>query len=461
MPTMILTVLLMILASARQPAATQLQTQPAPAGLATAPSEEEAEFASLRRAYGNLYSSLRARGGIADEDLEVTRSFRDRVATFNERWPDHEQGLAIELQLSHWLKNHDRVDQLFARLAELRADDFRFGMAWANYFVQLNDRDRAEEIFARLAELYPDNVEVRFAGVEYLRGLNQYGSAIEILRSDAFNLTELPRAALLLSECLFAEHRFQEALDVLLSISQETLAEDAAVSKQVQTVLPDRQRYVELWVQEQEIRLAEEAADDLPRAELITARGRIVVELFENEAPNTVANFVSLAEAGFYDGSRFHRVLPNFMAQGGDPNSKPGGTGDPGEGSPGYRIPDEHERAGARNHFTGSLAMAKTAQPHTAGCQFYMTHTPPAYLNGSYTVFGRVIEGLEVVRSIELDDVIESVSVLRKRDHEYSPQTLPELPSTQSGLGDGSATRPATTRPDTTRPGTTQPGGSG
>ncbi|MCH8343242.1 MAG: peptidylprolyl isomerase [Planctomycetes bacterium] len=182
----------------------------------------------------------------------------------------------------------------------------------------------------------------------------------------------------------------------------------------------------------------------MPRAELITVRGRIVVELFENEAPNTVANFVSLAEAGFYDGSRFHRVIPNFMAQGGDPNSKPGGTGVPGEGSPGYRIPDEHGREGARNHFTGSLAMAKTASPHTAGCQFYMTHTPPAQLNGNYTVFGRVIEGLEVVRSIELDDVLESVSVLRKRDHEYSPQTLPETPSTQPALRDGSATRPST-----------------
>ncbi|MCZ6810461.1 MAG: hypothetical protein O7D97_00530, partial [Planctomycetota bacterium] len=118
MPTMILTVLLMILASAEQPTATQ--TQPAPPGPAAVPSEEDAEFASLRKAFGNLYSSLRARGGIADEDLEVVRSFRDRVATFNEQWPDHAQGLAMELQLSGWLKDYDRVHQVFARLAELR-----------------------------------------------------------------------------------------------------------------------------------------------------------------------------------------------------------------------------------------------------------------------------------------------------------------------------------------------------
>ncbi len=90
--------------------------------------------------------------------------------------------------------------------------------------------------------------------------------------------------------------------------------------------------------------------------------------------------------------------------------------------------------------------------PHSGGSQFYMTHTPPAYLNGNYTVFGRVIEGMEVVRSIVLDDVLESVSVLRKRDHEYSPQTLPQTPSTQPALRDGSATRPATTQSSTTQP---------
>ena len=151
-----------------------------------------------------------------------------------------------------------------------------------------------------------------------------------------------------------------------------------------------------------------------------------MVELFENEAPNTVANFISLAESGFYDGSKFHRVLPNFMSQGGDPNTKPGGTGPAGAGGPGYCIPDEHTLGGARNHFTGSLAMAKTGVPNSGGCQFYITHTAPAHLNGEHTVFGRTVEGLDVARSLEEGDVMETVNVLRKRDHAYEPETLPD-----------------------------------
>jgi len=184
--------------------------------------------------------------------------------------------------------------------------------------------------------------------------------------------------------------------------------------------------YIDLWKQEQEIRHSEEQADDLPRVMLVTERGPILLELFENQAPNTVANFISLTEQGFYDTSRFHRVLPNFMAQGGDPNSKPGATGVPGQGDPGYFIPDETDREDHRKHFTGTLAMAKTAAPNSGGCQFYITVLPTPHLNGKHTVFGRVIEGLEAARNLKQDDQIKAMTVLRKRPHEYKPNTLPK-----------------------------------
>ncbi|UCD76910.1 MAG: peptidylprolyl isomerase [Phycisphaerales bacterium] len=166
-------------------------------------------------------------------------------------------------------------------------------------------------------------------------------------------------------------------------------------------------------------------ADDLPRVELVTDRGRIVLELFENEAPNTVANFISLVEKGFYDETRFHRVIANFMAQGGDPNTRPDGTGEPGAGGPGYCIPDELNPETARKHFTGSLSMANRG-PGTGGSQFFITVEPTAHLNGKHTVFGRVIEGLEVARRIKKDDVLQKATVLRKRDHAYAPSTLPD-----------------------------------
>ncbi|MBC8202366.1 MAG: peptidylprolyl isomerase [Planctomycetes bacterium] len=164
--------------------------------------------------------------------------------------------------------------------------------------------------------------------------------------------------------------------------------------------------------------------DDLPRVQMITSKGPILLELYEDHAPNTVANFISLAETGYYDGTRFHRVLPKFMAQGGDPNSREGASGQAGSGGPGYTIKDEHTGEDIRHHFAGSLSMAKTSAPNSGGSQFFLTHLPTSHLDGRHTVFGRIVDGLEIARSIEKDDDIITVTVIRKRDHEYLPEKL-------------------------------------
>ncbi len=181
------------------------------------------------------------------------------------------------------------------------------------------------------------------------------------------------------------------------------------------------------WAAEQKIRQAEAEADDLPRVKLTTSKGDIVLELFENEAPNTVANFISLVDKGFYDGLTFHRVLPAFMAQGGCPR------GD-GMGDPGYKIPCECHKPGYRRHFGGSLSMAKAAAPDTGGSQFFLTFTPTSFLDGQHTVFGRVHEGLDVLFKIQRrdpageaapePDKILKAEVLRRRDHEYVPKKV-------------------------------------
>jgi cyclophilin family peptidyl-prolyl cis-trans isomerase len=172
-------------------------------------------------------------------------------------------------------------------------------------------------------------------------------------------------------------------------------------------------------------RAAEEKADDLPRVKIETSKGTIVVELFENEAPNAVANFISLIEKHFYDGTVFHRVIPQFMAQGGDPK----GTG---SGGPGYSIACECDLPDARKHFLGSLSMAHAGKD-TGGSQFFLTFRPTEHLDGKHTVFGRVIEGLDVLPKIQrtegpmagLPDKIVKAEVIRKRDHAYEPETLP------------------------------------
>lgn len=157
------------------------------------------------------------------------------------------------------------------------------------------------------------------------------------------------------------------------------------------------------------------AQEALPMVTIETEKGTITLELFENDAPNTVANFVSLAEKGYYDGLNFHRVIKDFMIQGGDPK------GD-GSGGPGYTIRDE---INPRKHLRGVISMAKTARPNSGGSQFFITHKPTPWLDGKHTVFGRVTKGMEVVDSIAQGDKIIKVTVLSKRDHSYAPDTLP------------------------------------
>ena len=155
-------------------------------------------------------------------------------------------------------------------------------------------------------------------------------------------------------------------------------------------VLP---QYRKLWADEQAAR-EKDAAEELPRVLLRTSKGDIVLELFLLEAPEAVGNVMTLVSQKYYDGVPFHRVLAHFMAQGGDPT----GTG---AGGPGYCIKDECKKPGARMHFRGSLSMAKTAAPDTGGSQFFLCFIPTSHLNGQHTVFGRVVEGLDVLSELQ------------------------------------------------------------
>ena len=137
-----------------------------------------------------------------------------------------------------------------------------------------------------------------------------------------------------------------------------------------------------------------------------TSKGNIELELFPQYAPKTVNNFVFLSQEGFYDGVTFHRVISNFMIQGGDPT----GTG---TGGPGYHFEDEVGKSNPLNHETGSLSMAN-AGPNTNGSQFFITHSPQPHLNGKHTVFGKVAKGQEVVNAIRQGDVITKVVVVEK-----------------------------------------------
>ena len=138
------------------------------------------------------------------------------------------------------------------------------------------------------------------------------------------------------------------------------------------------------------------------RATFETSRGSIVCELYANDAPNTVNNFVFLAKDKFYDGTKFHRVLADFMIQGGDPE----GTG---RGGPGYKFADEL-KDNPRRHKVGSLSMAN-AGPNTNGSQFFITHIVTNWLDGKHTVFGQVLSGQEVVNAVQQGDTLKSLTI--------------------------------------------------
>ncbi len=138
------------------------------------------------------------------------------------------------------------------------------------------------------------------------------------------------------------------------------------------------------------------------KARMKTSKGDIVIELFADKVPNTVNNFVFLAREGFYDGVTFHRVIADFMVQGGDPT----GTG---RGGPGYQFRDEFA-PGLKHDGAGVLSMAN-AGPNSNGSQFFITHVPTPWLDGKHSVFGRLLEGQEVLFAIEQGDMIDTIVI--------------------------------------------------
>jgi peptidyl-prolyl cis-trans isomerase B (cyclophilin B) len=144
-------------------------------------------------------------------------------------------------------------------------------------------------------------------------------------------------------------------------------------------------------------------------ATIVTSKGTIVAELFDSETPATVANFEKLANSEFYDGTRFHRVIPNFVIQGGDPISKTPNDPRVGTGGPGYKIKCE-THLNTHKHVAGTLSMAHAGKD-TGGSQFFIAHSPQPHLDGKHTVFGQVTSGMDVVNAIRQGDEVTSIRV--------------------------------------------------
>lgn len=359
----------------------ELATPPADVSTAPAPAEGREQVTATYRAKLDQWKDLLKRLRTLKHEYQLA---------------DEPGRLALEQQ---WEETIDQANQM---LSELTA------AATAAYQAAPNE-DR--ELTSFLVKVLQD-----------LGARDQYAAAAALGSVLIENQCDMPQIYRETGNAYFALHEFERTLEILDKAQQSNALDIDATElrKQVET-------YIKLWEDEVAARQREAEADDLPRVKLTTTKGEVIVELFENEAPDTVGNFVSLVKSGFYDGLSFHRVIAGFMAQGGCPE------GD-GSGGPGYRIYDEVDRPGARQHFRGVLSMAKTNAPHSGGSQFFITFRPTPHLNGVHTVFGRVLEGMDVVDSLQRiepgsdtqdePDRILKAEVIRDRGHEYLPKKV-------------------------------------
>ena len=261
----------------------------------------------------------------------------------------------------------------------------------------------------------------------------------------------------------YAIERFENASKALDRLEKVFLSSKGpkftAAARKISETKEELKETMEKYQQELMIRRLEANTDDLPRVLLVTTEGDIVVELFENHAPNTVANFIHLVrDQKFYDGKLFHLVKPGQYAASGSP------TGN-GMGNAGYRIPCEcYDKKVIRSHFRGTLTMM-TKSKDSGGSQFFITQQPnPHSWDGQHTAFGRVIDGMDVVMKLKNVDKTSSMAsttgvskitraeVIRARSHSYMPKKVEKMKGSMAGSGsrgsgsrDGSGSRNAAT----------------
>ena len=379
-------------------------------------------FAKLSPPAGGWSSSGKA---VVDADRLAKEDLAD--ATRMTAWREF-----VEVQRSGAVQASEARTKLLGPLDRVLAARPDLAMAWVvrgNILQELQDVEGARAAYAAALAAVPHMPEAAWALAAF--DIAKFSEGPDTMPSDypaAFARIAAetkarggPAIALEAAEgaLRYRVGEFDAAIRLLEPVVKGYPVDDELASK-----LTFSKKYGPLWAQELGMREADAKKDSLPRVRFVTSRGAAVVELFEDDAPNTVKNFVWLVRHGFYDGLLFHRVIPYFMTQGGDPFSA---TGDRrvGQGDPGYKIRTEPSR---RLPFRGMIAMANSGKD-TEGSQFFITTGTSAHLEGSYSIFGRVIEGQDVVDSIVRGDKIVKVEIVRAREHEYRPTTLAGTPA--------------------------------
>lgn len=301
-------------------------------------------------------------------------------------------------------------------------------------FTQVEDRAKQKEMRADYVEMIDEAKlivdDLRDASFRAYEADNSDVQAIKTMLGIAINDVENGE-----------DQKVLELGDQLISMGIDpSYFETAATAERLE--IAGRELFEELIIRQKEA-----LADNNPRVLVKTNKGDITLELFENEAPETVGNFISLVRSGHYDGLKVFRVIDGFIAQTGDPSND-------GTGGPGYNIYCECSSPEARRHFTGSLSMDKKTPVNTGGSQFFLTMKRTKNLDGLHTVFGRIVSGYDVVDSLTrtatinpltnqddpipgaVPDTIVKAEVIRDRGSDYQPNKVPADESEAPAPGD-------------------------
>lgn len=323
------------------------------------------------------------------------------------------------------------LDAAIAASDTTDAQRMRLLPARAQTAVWLLDPAAIDAAFERLLAISPagDAVALAWANECILDG--RFERAAAILRGRAFGKEKAIDARLALSRALFGMLLLDEAQAELDAVPREGLAaqQAAAIGRGTRRIREYRPR----WDLEQVAIARDLDADDNPIVELVTTKGPVTIELFENDAPETVGHFVEHVESGTYDGTAVHGILRGFGVLAGDPATRDGAAG--GRSTGGWLVRDEGDLPAHRATVTGRLILVKQpddsqrARPrvNSAGCQFMILLSPAPQLDGDYTAFGRVVDGMDIVARLREGDQILGAEVVRKRDHPYRANRLAEV----------------------------------
>ncbi len=335
--------------------------------------------------------------------------------------------------------NPDDRKLLEAFIAKVKASSVANDALGAAMVVQsatyLEDWADVDAAYERILTIQPSNDTALAQWMASQNKRSRYEASIALANRFAPDMAAMPKSGLVVAESLIDLNRFTEASELLTQLSAAIAprADLTGPSKLLQTRSAD---LAAKFAQETGLRAAEAQKNDLPQIELITSKGVVFIELFEDQAPATTAAIVTLVEQGAYNGTRFHKRVPGLGILGGDPNTKAGSTGRPGWGSPGWRVVDEGARSDRRVAFGGTIGLAKAMDPakpgttvaNSGGQTLFFLQAPAEHLNDQFTVAGRIVDGMDVLAELTTSDEITSATVVRKRPgNEYKNVPMPEL----------------------------------